>query len=116
MTGLQILADGSHVSFKSSPGKAAPDFLFFPQMTHMVSSPLIVSTLTFRERKYCSPSQSFDRAEFHDLSLGRGDILGSQGADTDKGRQMTSRDLGSRVIQKLGRARPSGTLAGVPWE
>lgn len=57
MTGLQILADSSHVPFRSSPGKAALALLTLPPMTYMVSSPLSVSILTFGERKYCSPRQ-----------------------------------------------------------
>lgn len=57
MTGLQILADSSHVPLRSSPGKAALALLTLPPMTYMVSSPLSVSILTFGERKYCSHRQ-----------------------------------------------------------
>lgn len=81
------------MSPRSSPGKAAHALRNLPPMTCMVSSPLSVSIFTFGERKYCRPHQPSDSTESHDLSLGRGDILGpgagSGGRQTraDQGRE-----------------------------
>lgn len=61
------------------PRQSRPSSSILPRMTYMVSSPLIISTLTFEERKCYSPRQPMPRAEFHDLSSSRGDFLGPQG-------------------------------------
>lgn len=113
MTGLQIPADSSHVPFQSSPGKAAPALLTLPPMTYMVSSPLSVSILTFGERKYCSPSQPFDRAEFHDLSVGRGDIW-VPGMRHRQGQTDDIGDLGGWVSQEQGELGLWGPVPRVP--
>lgn len=113
MTGLQILADSSHVPFQSSPGKAALALLTLPLMTHVVSSPLSVSILTFRERKYCSPSQPMTGLSSTTYPWAV-ETSWVPGGETDKGRQMTSEDLGGRVSQEQGESGLLGQSQGCP--